>query len=47
MREEEKKDDTKSHTDRHRKVAEHVGTVQYVVVRDKRLEMHTAPVIML
>lgn len=39
---------TQGHTEtRHRKVAEHVGTVQYVVVVDKRVGTHTAAVPML
>lgn len=39
---------TQGHTEtRHREVAEHVGTVQYVVVVDKRVGMHTAAVLML
>lgn len=32
---------------RHRKVAEHVGTVKYVVVKDKKVEKHTAAVLVL
>ena len=32
---------TQSHTEtRHREVAEHIGTVQYVVLADKRQGMH-------
>lgn len=36
---------TQGHTEtRHREVAEHVGTVQYVAVIDKRMGMNTAAV---